>query len=511
MRNQMEDQLRILQIGIDSGTWKVLTPLLEAGDLPNLSRLIDNGTHGVLHSDKYNASPVVWTTMATGKVPAKHGIRDFFTPQRQLKARRIWEILSDNEDRVGIYQHLVTWPPKALNGFVIPAWLAIDSQTHPPNLSFIKALKAAEKRGQNRLSSYITYGLQSLKYGISFSTGIKALSYLAARRHAHTRLDYLYQAQQVDISMSTDYFCNLLKRYQPRYATIVYYQPDAAGHFYWKYFEPDLFPRVTSEDAAQYGHAIPDVYRAIDGAIGRILQTVKDEYTIFVVSDHGMGPSLHPSTYLYRPRIVDLLERQGYKTDGEHAIIGLDFYLNMLDQHSEIRSPEKLLAFINGIVLSGTREQVFEATLHEDQYIVIRVKAAHPDHQGKGIQLPNGEILNYLSLVNTDEELSGTHEKEGIIIMAGPNVRKCHKIKGATLLDVVPTILTLMGMPVAKDMDGKVLTDALTEEYLTGNPIQTIDSYDEDISCDAEDAQNKLLPEEIQILEERLRDIGYLE
>ncbi len=501
---------RILLIGIDSGTWKVIDPLLEAGDLPHLARLITEGTSGTLQSFDYSASPVVWTTMATGKLPTKHGIRDFFTPQRHLNAHRIWEILAKQGATVGIYQHLVTWPPEPLDGFVIPAWLAIDSRTHPPELSFIKALKTAEKRGQNRLHSYLVYGFRALRYGLSLPTVLKALSYIMIRRRARSRLDYLYHAQLVDISMSTDFFCNLMRRYHPKYATIIYYQPDAAGHYYWKHYQPTLFPRVTPEEIKKYRHAIPEVYRAIDAAIGRILAATEEKYTVFVVSDHGMGPSLHPSNYLYRPKIADLLERQGYATDGDHAIIGLDFYLNLHDQSSEIRSSENLLTFLNQLVIAGTDKQVFDATLLEDQYVVIRVTAARPEYKDAFVQLPNGERLDYLSLVNTDEDLSGTHEKEGILIMAGPNIRRSHKIEGATLLDITPTMLALMGMPIARDMDGKVLTEAITKDYLKQNSIQSIDSYETDGFLRATPLEKKVSSEEALILEERLKDMGYL-
>lgn len=505
------DHVRIILIGIDSGTWNVINPLLEAGELPNLAQLIAQGTSGVLQSFEYNASPVVWTSIATGKVPAKHGIRDFFTPQRHLKVKRIWEILSDKGQSVGVYQYLVTWPPKALNGFVIPAWLAVDSRTHPRELSFIKALKMDEKHGQNKPHSYMVYGLQSLRYGMRLATCLKALSYLAVRRRSRTRLDYLYHAQLVDISMSTDFFCNLLDRYQPKFATIVYYQPDAAGHYYWKYFQPELFPRTTREDIEEYGPAIPEIYRAIDHSIGRIVHRAKDKYTFFVISDHGMGPALHPSSYLYRPRIAGLLETLGYKTDGEHAIIGLDFYLNLYDQPSTLKSRDDLIMFLNNIVICGTNEQVFKASLLEDQYVVVQIKTSCPDYENAVVQLPNGERMDYLSLVNIDEDLSGTHEKEGILIMSGANVRQGQHIEGANLLDITPTMLALMGMPVAEDMDGKILTDAIAEDFFRHHPIRNVSSYDTDLKIELDETQNELKPEEIRILEERLRDIGYLE
>ncbi len=502
---------KVLLIGLDSATWRVVDPLLETGDLPNLERLIARGTSGVMHSDEYSASPVVWTSVATGKQPASHGVEDFFTPQRNLRAKRVWEILSEQDETVGVYQFLVTWPPKPLNGFVVPGWLALDETTQPPELQFIKSFKSAEKRGKNSLGDYLAYGTQALRNGLGRQTMSRAFSYLLRQRQDWTSLDRRFHGQRVDISLSTDYFCHLLNRYRPAFATAIYYQADSVGHFYWKYMEPELFPRVTAEEASRYGQVIPQIYNDLDTAVGRIIEAAGKEYTILVMSDHGMGPVTHPSGYLYRPNIASLLEDLGYATDQEHALIGIDFYLFLGDQDPRASQVDELRNFLNGIVVAETGEQLFEARLESEQYVLIRVETARPELREAMVRLPNGDSCRYADLVSTNERTSGTHEVEGIFIAAGPAIKAGHKVEGVTLTDITPTILALMGRPVARDMDGEVLVDALDERFLEAHPITYIDSYEALPDGDESVEDVDLSAEEREYLEERLRSLGYME
>ena len=66
---------RILFVGIDSADWNVIDPLIEQGKLPNLSALVKSGVSCDLHSlEPKQKSPTIWATIATGKLPDKHGI-----------------------------------------------------------------------------------------------------------------------------------------------------------------------------------------------------------------------------------------------------------------------------------------------------------------------------------------------------------------------------------------------------------------------------------------------------
>ena len=70
------------------------------------------------------------------------------------------------------------------------------------------------------------------------------------------------------------------------------------------------------------------------------------------------------------------------------------------------------------------------------------------------------------------------HTLDGFIAIAGGSVVRGAAISDATIRDVTPTVLALLGLPVARDMDGKVLTNLLTKEFLAAHPVQFIDSYE---------------------------------
>src|SRR5437762_1856991 len=90
---------RVLWIGIDGADWSEINPLVAAGKMPNMARLLAHGASGPLLTIlPLTKSPVIWTTIATGKTPAKHGINDFLTgsiptTSNQWLAKPVWEIL----------------------------------------------------------------------------------------------------------------------------------------------------------------------------------------------------------------------------------------------------------------------------------------------------------------------------------------------------------------------------------------------------------------------------------
>ncbi|RLC40985.1 MAG: hypothetical protein DRH44_07900, partial [Candidatus Coatesbacteria bacterium] len=69
------------------------------------------------------------------------------------------------------------------------------------------------------------------------------------------------------------------------------------------------------------------------------------------------------------------------------------------------------------------------------------------------------------------------HMPNGVIIFSGDSIKKCI-IGEANIIDITPTVLALLGLPVAEDMQGKVLKSIFTEEFLSRCPIETIDTYE---------------------------------
>ena len=67
-------------MGWDAADWKVIHPLMEAGKMPNVRRLVENGARGQMTTLQPPLSPMLWTSIATGKRPFKHGIHGFSEP-----------------------------------------------------------------------------------------------------------------------------------------------------------------------------------------------------------------------------------------------------------------------------------------------------------------------------------------------------------------------------------------------------------------------------------------------
>ncbi len=121
---------KTLAIGIDGASWNYVTPLLEAGRLPNLSQLIENGHKGTLKSTIPPFSPVAWSSFMTGKNPDNHGIFDWCKRPRDgqtyrpvsavdRKAAPFWHYLNNAGMRVGIFNIPLTYPAEAIDGFYI--------------------------------------------------------------------------------------------------------------------------------------------------------------------------------------------------------------------------------------------------------------------------------------------------------------------------------------------------------------------------------------------------------
>ena len=110
----------VFVFGIDGATWKILEPMIKAGELPNLAQHYDSGMRGVLRSRAPAISPVSWTTIFTGRLPSQHGVESWKTSQsthRRVKA--LWNISSDAGLSTNVFNVPSTWPPERINGVMM--------------------------------------------------------------------------------------------------------------------------------------------------------------------------------------------------------------------------------------------------------------------------------------------------------------------------------------------------------------------------------------------------------
>ena len=101
---------------------------------------------------------------------------------------------------------------------------------------------------------------------------------------------------------------------------------------------------------------------------------------------------------------------------------------------------------------------------------------------------------------------TGNHRMEGLIILWGPPIRRGMEIAGARIIDVAPTILHLLGVPIPDDMDGKSLEEALEPEFLRSRPPKFVSFYQGESAEKGVDYTEK----EEAIIRRHLQDLGYL-
>ena len=122
---------KLIIIGIDGGTWKVLRPLINAGKLPNLAQIINNGIHGDLQSTFPPSTIPAWLSMATGKNPGKLGVFDFMTKNEKDFSGKVihssefkrnntyWDLLNRYGYRTYLINHPLLYPYYDIDGVMV--------------------------------------------------------------------------------------------------------------------------------------------------------------------------------------------------------------------------------------------------------------------------------------------------------------------------------------------------------------------------------------------------------
>ena len=119
---------KVVLLGFDSCDPDLVDQMIRDGKLPNFARMRRDGASGTLESTVPPLSPVVWTTIATGMPPERHGILDFVTgtpagvrpvDSSLRQADTFWDDMSRCGETVGVVGWLCTWPAEKVNGFLV--------------------------------------------------------------------------------------------------------------------------------------------------------------------------------------------------------------------------------------------------------------------------------------------------------------------------------------------------------------------------------------------------------
>ena len=293
----------ILLVGIDGLEWSVLSPLVEEGKLPNFARLMEIGYFGELETLVPTYSPVIWTSIATGKQMDEHGIRHFARqlPGGKLRlfnsldrtTKALWNIASDFDKRVNVIGWWMTYPVEDIEGVMVSqtntieqidtrggkhVWKGtllkgVEDQVHP-SIRQNEMLEILEKVDQD---------LPQLTRRI-FGEFAHPLSMLGQRLWNNGLWAFRADATYLEIAL------RLADSASRADLTLVYFGgADVVGHRFWRYAHPDLYRhRPNGEDIENFGGVLEDYYVYMDQTLGRLLEAYGPETNVFVVSDHGM-------------------------------------------------------------------------------------------------------------------------------------------------------------------------------------------------------------------------------
>ncbi len=303
-REAREARPPVLVLGVDGMEWSVAEPLLEAGRMPNLARLLEDGVGGVLETEIPTRSPMLWTTVATGRQPEDHGILHFgmdpetgepsergvpYTSETR-KVPALWNLAGDAGLSTALVGWWVTWPAEPVAGARIVSSYAAQAQgtllwkggvwadglpelTWPRELQdeILPYLREGALDGPVKDEYVARFGLMPEKWHRLVDTeGLFRFAWHADRTHERI-------------------FVHLLEQEMPDLAMVYFGTPDVAGHFWWRYREPDAYHyRIRPREIRFFGEHIDKTYEALDDWIGEILAVTPPETTVLLVSDHGM-------------------------------------------------------------------------------------------------------------------------------------------------------------------------------------------------------------------------------
>ena len=567
----MRSELRkLLVIGLDGATFALLDPLIERGVLPNLAELIGGGFCGVVNSTVPPVSAPAWTSFMTGKNPGKHGVYNFITVNpcaeqtgtlreafpggftvlnsRHIVGRTLWEVLSEAGKRVVVINVPMTYPPRAVNGVMITGMLTppgASDFTYPPDLA-------------DKLPGY-EIGLDDRQQRV--------------RREEYCRESFLRGLREVT-SKRGETALRLMAETEHDFFMVVFTGTDRLQHRFWKSLDP-TDPEHSIPWRQPYRDLCEAYFRQLDDFVGRLRSAAGPNAITVVVSDHGFGPSPSKRVYRgslleylglgpgvgTNPagRLLAALERVGIDGPRVNEALGRlvpRTWLYKASRALKRQAWQKNLAglglmtqSIGGIWISPAGEDdsggLHRADDRQDLLarLATRLECLRDELTGELVvnrvhrreELYHGaqahKAPDLIFILKPDYKLAtgvgpigdpdargsarqvqeGSHREEGVLLMAGPGVRHVRAEQAARLEDLAPTILHLMGLAVPADMDGRVLSEALSRDLMEGVQVTSELPQDAGGGTDGGGSTVWESPEDEEAILNRLRGIGYLD
>lgn len=297
-------QPRILVLGFDGLDPEAIDLLLSEGKLPNFAKLRREGAYGRLKTFRPTLSPILWTTIATGKTPDQHGIGHFVATDPETgrdqpvtsdmrRVQALWNIFSAADRTVGTLGWWATHPPERVNGFVASdrmAWHFLFAQgfetagasggaTFPPELEaqLRPMMTRPDQIGLAELAPYVEVSASDLERPFDLDDDLQHFRWVLATLRSYR-----------DVGLS------LWKSERPDLMMVYFEGTDSVAHLFGHLFRAQGLAGDLALQQQKFGNAVESVYEEADRILGDYLATVDRNTTLMVLSDHGFELGVLP-------------------------------------------------------------------------------------------------------------------------------------------------------------------------------------------------------------------------
>ena len=552
--------MRCLIIGLDGADFDLIRPWIEGSSLPFLNGLVQNGCRGRLKTVFPPITAPAWSSFLTGKNPGKHGIYDFLYEEKRLHTSRpnsrltrkvedFYHILNRHGISTGLINVPMTYPPGPVDGYMITGIMT--------------------PRGRAARKVRYTYP-EALQEELLKEVGSYTIHPRGAYRKGNARM--IYDELIGDLRIKARAVYHLFQNRPTDLAMLVIGGTDKIQHDLYHLIDenhPLYDPKEAREDGHLIKDYFIQVDREIGRIVEKFCD---DETLIIVMSDHGMGPLhkwillnvwLLREGYLVLKKdplvrirkilfdsgitpvnIYKLLLRLGFSKAGV-SYERRDRIINRYFLSWKDVDWEKTRAYswgqVGQIFLNrrkgaagpdgkndyvGLREEISSKLVKlkdGDSTLFNRVLPASGYYLGpsagegadlivepgsyKYIGLGTSAFLSNKFLERCFGSMS-SHRMEGIFMARGPGIRKNREISGASIMDVVPTLLFHLGIPIDPDMDGRVIED-LYENGFSASRKPAFRKKEDVTPMDERETGDVYTDSESELVKKRLRDLGY--
>jgi len=550
---------RVLVIGLDGATFDLIGPWIEEGKMPTLQGLMKEGASGILTTTLPPISSSAWVSFATGKNPGKHGLVDFVHPRadsyqvsivspQQRASKAIWNLLSDMGRKVGIVGMPVTYPPEEVNGYMISGFLTPSTSE---DYTYPSSLKAELDEAMGGFPLLPDERYRSTKFVDRFIGDMVA----DVERRLEGAL-FLLENKEWDFFFVLFWSSDMIQHETWRLLDESHPQHDPQAAERYRGLIVDFHQRLDEAVGSILEKVGPEdlVIIMSDHGFGPV-------HSFFLVNNwlRELGLLKLKRTALTRLKYV--LFRLGLTPLGAFRLAKA-LRLGFLRRRFRFQRGSGIVKrlFLSFADVDWARTKAFAVGSFGQIYINLRGKrpqgVVEPGKEYENLreemaalaqeirdprtgervvervyrreELYSGPLLEkapdlvlqprnweYMAFGHTDfgarhviepiVGMSGHHRPDGIVILAGEGVKAGVKLEGANIMDLAPTILYAMGVPIPCDMDGHVLTEAFTPDFLSRVEVQ----YSDELS-DRPTGEDEYSAADEEEIRERLRGLGYV-